>query len=74
MSGFELSRFVNLSQSESEDYICSICQDIFRNPVVTVVYKHFVNNVLLGGWKLIIRVLMIEKNSKEANYYLHSSF
>ncbi len=49
MSGFELSRFVNLSQSESEDYICSICQDIFRNPVVTVVYKHFVNNVLLGG-------------------------
>ncbi len=35
MSGFELSRFVNLSQSESEDYICSICQDIFRDPVVT---------------------------------------
>jgi E3 ubiquitin-protein ligase NRDP1 len=35
MSGYELSRFVELSQSESEEYTCSICRDIFRNPVVT---------------------------------------
>jgi hypothetical protein len=35
MSGYELSRFVELSQSECEEYTCSICQDIFRNPVVT---------------------------------------
>ncbi len=35
MSGYEFSRFVDLSQSDSEEYTCSICQDIFRNPVVT---------------------------------------
>jgi hypothetical protein len=35
MSGYELSRFVDLSRNDSEEYICSICQDIFRNPVVT---------------------------------------
>jgi hypothetical protein len=34
MSGYELSRFVDLSQSDSEEYICCICHDIFRNPVV----------------------------------------
>jgi hypothetical protein len=34
MSSYEL-RFVELSQSDAEEYICSICQDIFRNPVVT---------------------------------------
>jgi E3 ubiquitin-protein ligase NRDP1 len=35
MSGYDLSRFIGLSQSESEELICSICQGIFRNPVVT---------------------------------------
>ncbi len=35
MSGYELSRFVDLSQSDAEEYTCSICKDIFRNPVVT---------------------------------------
>jgi hypothetical protein len=35
MSGYELSRFVDLSQSDAEEYMCSICQDIFRDPVVT---------------------------------------
>jgi hypothetical protein len=35
MSGYESSRFVGLSQTDSEELICSICQDIFRNPIVT---------------------------------------
>jgi hypothetical protein len=35
MSGYELHRFVDLSQSETEEYTCSICHDIFCNPVVT---------------------------------------
>jgi hypothetical protein len=35
MSGYELSRFVDLTQNDAEEYTCSICQDIFRNPVVT---------------------------------------
>jgi hypothetical protein len=35
MSGYELSRFVDLNQSDAEEYTCSICQDIFCNPVVT---------------------------------------
>jgi hypothetical protein len=34
MSGYELSRFVDLSRSDYEELTCSICQDIFRNPVV----------------------------------------
>jgi hypothetical protein len=34
MSGYELSRFIDLSQSDAEEYTCSICHDIFRNPVV----------------------------------------
>jgi hypothetical protein len=35
MSGYELSRFVNLDQSDAEELTCSICQDILRNPVFT---------------------------------------
>jgi hypothetical protein len=35
MSGYDLSRFVDLSKSDSEDYSCSICHDILRHPVVT---------------------------------------
>ncbi len=35
MPGYELSRFVELSQSEIEEYTCSICHDILRNPFVT---------------------------------------
>jgi hypothetical protein len=35
MSGYEINRFVDLSQSDAEELTCSICQDIFRNPVVT---------------------------------------
>ncbi len=35
MSGYELSRFVDLSQSDAEEYTCSICQDIFCDPLVT---------------------------------------
>ncbi len=35
MSGYEISRFVDLSQSDAEELTCSICQDIFRNPVLT---------------------------------------
>jgi hypothetical protein len=35
MSGYELSRFVQISQSEIEEYTCSICHDILRNPIVT---------------------------------------
>ncbi len=35
MSGYELSRFVDLNQSDAEEYTCSICQDIFCNPLVT---------------------------------------
>ncbi len=35
MSGYELSRFVDLSKNDSEEYTCSICHDILRNPVVT---------------------------------------
>ncbi len=34
MSGYELSRFVDLDQSDAEELTCSICQDILRNPVV----------------------------------------
>jgi len=35
MSGYELNRFIDISQSDSEELTCSICHDIFRNPVVT---------------------------------------
>jgi hypothetical protein len=35
MSGYELSRFVDLSERDSEELTCSICHVIFRNPVVT---------------------------------------
>jgi hypothetical protein len=35
MSSYEISRFVDLSLSDAEELTCSICQDIFRNPVVT---------------------------------------
>jgi hypothetical protein len=35
MSGYELSRFVDLDQSDAEELTCSICQDILRNPVFT---------------------------------------
>jgi hypothetical protein len=35
MSGYQISRFVNLSQSDAEEYICSICRDIFCKPIVT---------------------------------------
>jgi E3 ubiquitin-protein ligase NRDP1 len=35
MSGYELSRFVDLDQSDVEELICSICHDILRNPVFT---------------------------------------
>ncbi len=34
MPGYESERFVNLSQSEKCELTCSICQDIFRCPVV----------------------------------------
>jgi hypothetical protein len=35
MSGYELIRFVDLSESDAQEYTCSICQGIFCNPVVT---------------------------------------
>ncbi len=35
MSGYELNRFVDLSESDAQEYTCTICQGIFRNPVVT---------------------------------------
>ncbi len=35
MSGYELSRFVELTQRKAEEYTCSICHDVFRNPIVT---------------------------------------
>ncbi len=35
MVGYDKNRFVDLSQSDAEEYACSICHDIFRNPVVT---------------------------------------
>ncbi len=55
--------FVDLTESDAEEYKCGICNDIFRNPGVTnFFYKHFVNNVLMTGWKLIINVLLIGKN------------
>jgi hypothetical protein len=38
MSGYELIRFVDLSESDVEEYTCSICQDIFRDPAVTKTY------------------------------------
>src|SRR6266487_1596906 len=34
MSGYELSRFVNLSESEKHSLTCQICQDIFKDPMV----------------------------------------
>jgi hypothetical protein len=35
MSGYELNRYIDLSQSDSKELTCSICHDIFRNFVVT---------------------------------------
>jgi hypothetical protein len=34
MSGYDLSRFVDLTHTDVSELTCSICQDIFRNPVV----------------------------------------
>jgi hypothetical protein len=50
ISGYELSRFVGLSQSDSEKYICSICQDIFRNPVVTNCCLQTFYEQCINGW------------------------
>jgi hypothetical protein len=35
MLGYQLSRFVDLTESDAEELTCGICQEIFRNPVVT---------------------------------------
>ncbi len=35
MSGFELNRFVELSQDDFEELKCGICREILRKPVVT---------------------------------------
>ncbi len=34
MPGYELSRFIDLSEKDAQEYTCSICRDIFRNPIV----------------------------------------
>jgi hypothetical protein len=35
MVGFDVSRFVNLNQSNAQHLKCGICGQIFRNPVIT---------------------------------------
>ncbi len=35
MPGYELDRFVGLTETEKTEMICSICHDILKNPVVT---------------------------------------
>jgi len=35
MPGYELDRFVDLTETEKTELVCSICQDIFKNPVFT---------------------------------------
>jgi hypothetical protein len=34
MSGYELSRFVNLTESDSEELTVRLCQDIISKPIV----------------------------------------
>ncbi len=51
MSGYELSRFVDLNQSDAEEVICSLCHDILLNPVVNncclqTFCKQFINDWL----------------------------
>ena len=35
MPGYDLSRFVYLTETEKTELTCSICQDIFKNPIFT---------------------------------------
>jgi hypothetical protein len=35
MSGYELRRFVDLSHIDIKELTCSICQGVFKDPVVT---------------------------------------
>ena len=34
MPGYERDRFVNISESEETELTCSVCHQIFRNPVI----------------------------------------
>jgi hypothetical protein len=54
MSGYELNWFINLYQNDSEDLICSICQDIFRDSVVTNLYSQALCEQCINNWLVII--------------------
>jgi hypothetical protein len=50
MSGYELSRFVDLDQSDAEELTCIICQDILRNPVFTHCYLQIFCEQCINDW------------------------
>jgi hypothetical protein len=50
MTGFELNRFVGLTNNESEEYTCSICQDILRDPIVTNCCLHTFCKECMNSW------------------------
>jgi hypothetical protein len=50
MSGYELSRFVDLTESDTEELTCGICQHLFRNPVVTNCYLQTFCEQCINDW------------------------
>src|SRR2546427_671469 len=50
MPGYEISRFVNLTQADNELLVCLICHDIFRNPVVAPCCLQTFCEDCIGDW------------------------
>jgi len=73
MPGYELSRFIELSQSDAEEYTCNICQDIFRNPVVTNCCLQTFCELCISEWletNNTVPVPMIGNNWTKVSYVL----
>ncbi|CAG2175747.1 unnamed protein product [Oppiella nova] len=50
MSGYDISRFPNLSEMEKSEYTCSICQDIFCCPMITPCCLQTFCEDCITGW------------------------
>jgi hypothetical protein len=70
MPGYELERFVDLTQIEKAELTCSICQDIFRCPVVTnCCLQTFCEDCIIG-WINANNTCPFDRKKLKANHLL----
>jgi hypothetical protein len=67
MTGFELNRFVGLTSNESEEYTCSICQDILRDPIVTNCCLHTFCKECMYSWLKTNNTCPFDRKKLEKN-------